>query len=105
LEKIFSILNSLLTFVIAPQKEFVRCNQQKGLLFTYLTLKMPPTKLIGEERTAALKEISEWSEVHGRDAIQRKFLFQDFKQAWSWMNKVADIADKVFGCCVLAHQS
>ncbi len=54
-----------------------------------------PTKLAGEDRANALKEIPEWTEVNGRDAIQRKFQFADFKQAWAWMSKVADVADKV----------
>ena len=37
-----------------------------------------------------------WIEVTGRDAIQRKFHFKDFKEAWSWMSKVAEIADQEF---------
>ncbi len=41
---------------------------------------MAPTKLTGEQRGSALKEIPEWKEVEGRDAIQRKFQFKDFKQ-------------------------
>jgi len=55
---------------------------------------MPPTKLQGENRAKALKEIPQWTEVVGRDAVQRKFQFQDFKEAWAWMTKIAEIADK-----------
>eukprot|EP00008_Paramoeba_atlantica_P015715 CAMPEP_0201479288 /NCGR_PEP_ID=MMETSP0151_2-20130828/3994_1 /ASSEMBLY_ACC=CAM_ASM_000257 /TAXON_ID=200890 /ORGANISM="Paramoeba atlantica, Strain 621/1 / CCAP 1560/9" /LENGTH=99 /DNA_ID=CAMNT_0047860697 /DNA_START=23 /DNA_END=322 /DNA_ORIENTATION=- len=45
-----------------------------------------------EERTNALKEIPQWKEVEGRDAIFRKFEFKDFDQAWIWMSKVAKVA-------------
>jgi 4a-hydroxytetrahydrobiopterin dehydratase len=56
---------------------------------------MAPTKLVGEERTKALKEVDKWKEVSNRDAIERTFLFKDFKQAWAFMSKVAEVADKV----------
>jgi len=55
---------------------------------------MPPTKLIGVVREQALKEISKWSEVTGRDAIQRKFMFKNFTEAFGWMGLVAKIADQ-----------
>ena len=83
------------TPLVIENPEFVVGIEGQALLLALL-FNMPPTKLIGEERTTALQEIPEWSEVHGRDAIQRKFQFQDFKQAWSWMCKIADIADKVW---------
>jgi 4a-hydroxytetrahydrobiopterin dehydratase len=52
-------------------------------------------KLTGDERAKQLAEISsEWSEVQQRDAIERKLAFKDFKQAWAFMNKVADVADE-----------
>lgn len=65
---------------------------------------MPPTKLTGAARDAALKLIPQWTEVNGRDAIQRKFNFKDFKEAWAWMNKIADIADKVSNTSTISHR-
>src|SRR5205807_7896547 len=38
-------------------------------------------KLSGEGRRAALAKLSGWSEVSGRDAISKKFVFKDFNQA------------------------
>eukprot|EP00010_Vexillifera_abyssalis_P004271 CAMPEP_0201561498 /NCGR_PEP_ID=MMETSP0173_2-20130828/78830_1 /ASSEMBLY_ACC=CAM_ASM_000268 /TAXON_ID=218659 /ORGANISM="Vexillifera sp., Strain DIVA3 564/2" /LENGTH=104 /DNA_ID=CAMNT_0047976003 /DNA_START=85 /DNA_END=399 /DNA_ORIENTATION=+ len=52
-------------------------------------------KLSGDERAQQLKLIPKWKESEKRDAIERQFLFKDFKEAWAWMNKVADVADKV----------
>jgi len=56
---------------------------------------MPPTRLVGSEREKALKEIPHWKEVQGRDAIERKFEFKDFKEAWAWMTRVAEVADQM----------
>ncbi|PRP73688.1 pterin-4-alpha-carbinolamine dehydratase [Planoprotostelium fungivorum] len=58
---------------------------------------MSGQKLVGSERQEALSQIPQWKEAEGRDAIKRTFQFKDFKEAWAWMNKVADVADKVFG--------
>eukprot|EP00164_Ancoracysta_twista_P003139 GFYU01004187.1.p2 GENE.GFYU01004187.1~~GFYU01004187.1.p2 ORF type:complete len:114 (-),score=47.89 GFYU01004187.1:221-517(-) len=50
--------------------------------------------LEGDARTKALATIPDWKKVDGdRDAIFKRFEFKDFKQAWAWMNKVADYAD------------
>jgi 4a-hydroxytetrahydrobiopterin dehydratase len=37
-------------------------------------------KLTGSARKAALARLHGWSEVKGRDAISRTFIFQDFMQ-------------------------
>jgi 4a-hydroxytetrahydrobiopterin dehydratase len=50
-------------------------------------------KLTGDARKAALLRVKDWSEVKGRDAIARKFEFKDFREAFSFMTDVADIAD------------
>jgi len=55
---------------------------------------MPPTKLEGSAREAALKTVPNWTEVQGRDAIERKFQFEDFNEAWGFMNRVALVAEK-----------
>lgn len=45
-------------------------------------------------RTAALKELTGWSDVSGRDAIARTFNFKDFNEAFGFMARVALIAEK-----------
>src|SRR5438105_1912264 len=52
-------------------------------------------KLSGEARKAALVKLSDWSEVAGRDAITRKFVFRDFNAAFGFMTRVALIAEKM----------
>jgi len=51
-------------------------------------------KLTGKARSDALATLKGWSEVEGRDAIQRSFKFADFNQAWGFMTRVALAADK-----------
>ena len=52
-------------------------------------------KLTGPGRAAALKKLSGWSEVSGRDAITRKFVFKDFNQAFGFMARAALAAEKM----------
>ncbi|KAL9642747.1 hypothetical protein ABK040_009824 [Willaertia magna] len=49
------------------------------------------------ERENALKEIPDWKlvEEEKRDVIVRNFEFKDFKEAWSFMEKVADKAEEM----------
>jgi len=49
--------------------------------------------LTGEQRKSALQEIPTWIESKTRDAIEREYKFKDFKEAWKWMQAVADYAD------------
>ncbi|MET0969597.1 MAG: 4a-hydroxytetrahydrobiopterin dehydratase [Tardiphaga sp.] len=51
-------------------------------------------RLSTEARTAALGELSGWTEVDGRDAITRRFTFKDFNEAFGFMARVALIAEK-----------
>ncbi len=51
-------------------------------------------KLTGQARSAALASLSGWTEVPGRDAIQKSFKFADFNQAWGFMTRVALAAEK-----------
>jgi 4a-hydroxytetrahydrobiopterin dehydratase len=51
-------------------------------------------QLSGEARKAALKELSGWSDVAGRDAIARTFSFKDFNEAFGFMARVALVAEK-----------
>jgi 4a-hydroxytetrahydrobiopterin dehydratase len=50
-------------------------------------------KLNGEARQQALAELSGWSEIEGRDAIQRSFKFKTFNEAWGFMSRVALAAE------------
>ena len=52
-------------------------------------------KLEGDARKKALAQIPAWSEVPGRDAIYRKFVFKDFNAAFGFMARVALMAEKM----------
>jgi 4a-hydroxytetrahydrobiopterin dehydratase len=51
-------------------------------------------KLTADARKAALRELSGWSEVAGRDAIARTFTFRDFNEAFGFMTRIALAAEK-----------
>ena len=51
-------------------------------------------KLSADARKAALKELSGWSDVSGRDAIARTFTFRDFNEAFGFMARAALVAEK-----------
>jgi 4a-hydroxytetrahydrobiopterin dehydratase len=44
---------------------------------------------------AALAELSAWGPVEGRDAIQRRYAFKDFKAAFAFMTAVAEEAERM----------
>jgi 4a-hydroxytetrahydrobiopterin dehydratase len=46
-------------------------------------------------RGAALKDLPEWRDMDGRDAIARKFQFKDFNQAFAFMTRAALLAEKM----------
>ena len=52
-------------------------------------------KLTGDARKTALGKLKLWSEVSGRDAITRKFTFKNFREAFAFMTKVAEIAEQM----------
>ncbi len=46
------------------------------------------------EVQAALEQLPGWSRAPGeREAITRKFRFEDFSAAWGWMSRVALLAE------------
>ena len=51
-------------------------------------------RLSAEARTASLAELSGWSEVSGREALARTFIFKDFNEAFGFMSRVALVAEK-----------
>jgi 4a-hydroxytetrahydrobiopterin dehydratase len=51
--------------------------------------------LTGEARRAALAALRGWSDVDGRNAIRKRFVFADFNAAFGWMARVALVAEKM----------
>ena len=56
---------------------------------------MAREKLAGDTRKAALAKLSGWSEVAGRDALAKKFVFKDFNAAFGFMTRAALVAEKM----------
>ena len=52
-------------------------------------------KLTGQARKDALGKLNGWTEVSGRDAITKKFVFKDFNQAFGFMARAALVAEKM----------
>ena len=52
-------------------------------------------KLAGADRTSALGKLTGWTELQGRDAITRKFVFKDFNEAFGFMSRAALVAEKM----------
>jgi len=52
-------------------------------------------KLSGAARSSALARLKGWSEVTGRDAISKKFVFADFNEAFGFMTRAALMAEKL----------
>src|ERR1700750_3508707 len=51
-------------------------------------------RLSGEERKSALARPSGWTEVSGREAIARTYVFKDFNEAFGFMSRAALVAEK-----------
>jgi 4a-hydroxytetrahydrobiopterin dehydratase len=54
-----------------------------------------PQKFNPEARKSALTKLNGWSDVPGRDAIAKKFVFKDFSQAFGFMTRAALVAEKM----------
>jgi 4a-hydroxytetrahydrobiopterin dehydratase len=52
-------------------------------------------KLSGEARSRAFARLKGWSDVDGRDAIHKKFVFADFNAAFGFMARAALAAEKM----------
>ncbi|PZO90144.1 MAG: 4a-hydroxytetrahydrobiopterin dehydratase [Sphingomonas sanxanigenens] len=50
--------------------------------------------LSDEDRAEALDRLDEWDYDDGRDAIMRRFVFDDFSAAFAFMTRVALLAEK-----------
>lgn len=51
-------------------------------------------RLSAEQRKSALQGLPGWSEVSGREALERAFTFKDFNEAFGFMARVALVAEK-----------
>ncbi len=51
-------------------------------------------KLTAKERKKALATLKGWKKTKGRDGIRKTFVFADFNAAFSWMSRVAMMAEK-----------
>ncbi len=51
-------------------------------------------RLDPEARTQTLADLPGWSDVAGRDAIEKSFQFKDFNAAFGFMTRVALAAEK-----------
>ncbi|MBS0531820.1 MAG: 4a-hydroxytetrahydrobiopterin dehydratase [Proteobacteria bacterium] len=51
-------------------------------------------RLSTDARKTAVKALSGWSEVPGKEAITRTFTFKDFNEAFGFMTRVALVAEK-----------
>jgi 4a-hydroxytetrahydrobiopterin dehydratase len=60
-----------------------------------MRLKTMAQKLTADARKAALGKLNGWSEVTGREAIMKKFIFKDFNQAFGFMTRAALVAKKM----------
>ena len=52
-------------------------------------------KLTGDALKAALGKLNGWGEVNGRNAISKKFTFEDFNAAFGFMARAALVAEKL----------
>lgn len=55
---------------------------------------MTIAQLTEEERTSWLEALGDWNLARNGDAIERKFEFTDFSEAFAFMTRVALIAEK-----------
>lgn len=53
------------------------------------------TKLSDTEITSALENLDGWARHSEKHAIHKSFKFQDFNQAWGFMNRIALLAEKM----------
>ena len=74
--------------------------QRARRLFSSSALRGCPTKpqpLSSENRAEALPALQKmgWAMLEDRDAIKKEFMFKDFTESWSFMNRVALAAEKM----------
>ncbi len=53
------------------------------------------SKLAEDDRASALRDLPQWSDVEGRDAITRSYKFKNFNAAFGFMTRAALLAEKM----------
>eukprot|EP00936_MAST-01D_sp_MAST-1D-sp1_P000455 g455.t1 len=75
------------------------CRCSSALRTTRLTrsLCVKAHELSASEHTAAVQQLSSagWEYDGGRDAVRKELVFADFSEAWSFMSRVALLAEKM----------
>ncbi|MCB5174583.1 4a-hydroxytetrahydrobiopterin dehydratase [Microvirga lenta] len=51
--------------------------------------------LTDAERADILPALDGWALVEGRDAIRKRFVFDDFNAAFAWMTRIALVAEQM----------
>lgn len=59
-----------------------------------MSVRKPIEPLSDAGREAALRDLPAWDYEDDRAAITRTFHFADFRKAFDWMSKVAEIAER-----------
>jgi 4a-hydroxytetrahydrobiopterin dehydratase len=57
--------------------------------------RMTAHKLDADAKDAALTKLTGWTQVSGRDAITKTFVFKDFNAAFGFMTRAALVAEKL----------
>jgi 4a-hydroxytetrahydrobiopterin dehydratase len=52
-------------------------------------------KISVNQRNESLKKLNGWKKTKGKDSIEKDFIFKDFQSAFSWMTKIAFVAEKM----------
>ena len=52
-------------------------------------------RLTDAERTSGLAKLPGWAMVAGREAINRRFVFKDFSEAFGFMTRTALVAERL----------
>lgn len=55
---------------------------------------MPISRLDDIARASLGTTLPDWKLVNGRDALERRFVFDNFVSAWGFMSRVALLAEK-----------
>ncbi len=51
--------------------------------------------LTDAERATLAEDLPGWTPTEGRDALQKRFVFRDFNEAFGFMSRVALVAEKM----------
>ncbi|KAK7106739.1 hypothetical protein V1264_017960 [Littorina saxatilis] len=81
--------------LLATRRVFLHFCQTRGA--NKMASDAKRAKLTGDERNTTLAPLKAtgWTDVQGRDAIYKEFLFKDFNEAFGFMTRVALKADKM----------